>query len=91
MEVIIISKEDFLSMIEENNNKLKSLFLDKEEPTETHKEFLTTKEACAVFNTSRQNLYNKKNEGVIKQYRFGNKKYYKYDEIRSTILKSNEQ
>lgn len=86
MEVIIISKDEFLSMIEENNNKLKSLFQDRHTPAQTTKEFLTTKEVCEQFNTSRQNLHNKKNEGVIKQYRFGNKKYYRYDEIRELIL-----
>ena len=89
MEIICITKDEFLAVMEENNKKIQSLISNKKETKEKVKEFLTTREACELFNTSRQNLYNKRLEGVIKQYRFGNKKYYKYEEIRSIIIKSN--
>jgi hypothetical protein len=86
MEVIIISKGEFLGMIEENNKKLELLIKDSQKTPKETKEFLTTKEVCDMFNTSRQNLYNKQKEGVLNQYKFGNKKYYKYHEIKTLIL-----
>ena len=88
MEVIIISKDEFLGMIEENNKKLETLIKEGKKTTKERKEFLTTREVCDMFNTSRQNLYNKQKEGALSQYKFGNKKYYKYEEIRSLILKN---
>lgn len=86
MEVIIISKDEFLGMIEENNKKLEVLIKEGEKTIKEPKEFLTTREICDMFNTSRQNLYNKQKEGALNHYKFGNKKYYKYDEIRTLIL-----
>lgn len=60
-------------------------------PTPSTKEFLTRKEVASFFSISLVTLHIWINKGLLKPYKMNRKTYFKYTEIKETIMKSNQK
>lgn len=92
IQFISVSPEELVNLINEN---LK-LYIEEyskliSEPQEKGKEFLSRKETADFFGISLVCLHDWVNKEILKNYKVGNRTYFKRSELVQTLLDSNKQ
>ena len=60
-------------------------------PTTSNKEFLTRNEVASFFSISLVTLHFWMKKGLLKPYKMNRNTYFKYSEVKESLMKSNQK